>query len=120
MLVDDEPDINAALKVVLKRGGFNVITFEDPLIALEKFKPGFYDLLILDVKMPNMDGFELCEKIKRIDKKVKVCFLTASELYYEKIRGKKYHNFDRNLFIRKPIANTELIDKINSILETAK
>jgi DNA-binding response OmpR family regulator len=121
MLVDDEPDINAALKVVLKRGGFNIITFDDPLDALKKFKSSFYDLLIIDVKMPNMDGFELYEKIKKVDEKVKVCFLTASELYYESFREGKYHNLDKRLFIRKPIANAELLKQINSILqETAE
>ena len=58
MLVDDEPDINAALSVVLKRAGYDVDTFDNPFIALEKLKPGFYGLIILDVKMPQMDGFE--------------------------------------------------------------
>ena len=79
MLVDDEPDINAALSVVLKRGGYDVDTFESPLIALEKLKPGFYGLIMLDVKMPQMDGFELYREIKKVDKNAKICFLTASE-----------------------------------------
>ena len=120
MLVDDDPDINAALKVVLKRGGFSIETFDDPLDALAKYKPRFYDLLIIEVKMPNMDGFELYEKIKKVDENVKVCFLTAGELYYERFREGKYHNLDKNLFIRKPIANAELLKKINSTLETAE
>ncbi len=118
MIVDDEPDINSAFKVVLKRGGFNVDTFDDPVNALEKFKPKFYDLLILDVKMPDMDGFELYQKIKRLDGDVKICFLTASELYYERFREGKYPPLDKDLFIRKPIANRELLRKINSILDT--
>lgn len=117
MIVDDEPDINSAFKVVLKRGGFDVDTFDDPVDALEKFKPKFYDLLILDVKMPDMDGFELYQKIKRLDGDVKICFLTASELYYERFREGKYPPLDKDLFIRKPIANRELLRKINSILD---
>jgi DNA-binding response OmpR family regulator len=118
MLVDDEPDINAALSVVLKRGGYDVDTFESPLIALEKLKPGFYDLIMLDVKMPQMDGFELYREIKKVDKKVKICFLTASELYYESIRKEKFPPVDKELFIIKPISNAELLKKINAILKS--
>ena len=117
MLVDDEPDINAALSVVLKRGGYDVDTFENPLIALEKLKPGFYDLIMLDVKMPQMDGFELYREIKKVDKKAKICFLTASELYYENIRKEKFPPLDNELFIIKPISNAELLKKISFILK---
>lgn len=117
MLVDDEADINSALKVVLKRAGFDVVTFDDPVAALENFKPRFYDLCILDIKMPKMDGLEVYQKIKELDGDVKVCFLTASELYFERFREGKYPILDKDLFIRKPIANTELLKKINSILK---
>jgi DNA-binding response OmpR family regulator len=117
MLVDDEPDINAALSVVLKRAGYDVDTFDNPFIALEKLKPGFYDLIILDVKMPQMDGFELYREIKKVDKKAKICFLTASELYYENIRKEKFTPLDKELFIIKPISNAELLKKIDFILK---
>ena len=117
LLVDDEPDINAALSVVLKRAGYDVDTFDNPLIALEKLKPGFYDLIILDVKMPQMDGFELYREIKKVDKKAKICFLTASELYYENFRKEKFAPLDKELFIIKPISNAELLTKIEFILK---
>ena len=117
MLVDDEPDINAALSVVLKRAGYDVDTFDNPFIALEKLKPGFYGLIILDVKMPQMDGFELYLEIKKVDKKAKICFLTASELYYENIRKEKFTPLDKELFIIKPISNAELLKKIDFILK---
>lgn len=117
MLVDDEPDINAAMSVVLKRGGYDVDTFENPYIALEKLKPGFYGLIILDVKMPQMDGFELYREIKKVDKKAKICFLTASELYYENFRKEKFTPLDNELFIIKPISNAELLKKIDFILK---
>jgi DNA-binding response OmpR family regulator len=117
MLVDDEPDINAAMSVVLKRGGYDVDTFENPFIALEKLKPGFYGLIILDVKMPQMDGFELYREIKKVDKKAKICFLTASELYYENFRKEKFTPLDNELFIIKPISNAELLKKIDFILK---
>jgi DNA-binding response OmpR family regulator len=109
MLVDDEPDINAALSVVLKRAGYDVNTFDNPFIALEKLKPGFYGLIILDVKMPQMDGFELYREIKKVDRKAKICFLTASELYYENFRKEKFAALDKELFIIKPISNAELL-----------
>ena len=117
MIVDDEPDINSGLKVVLKREGFDVDTFDDPVDALERFKPKFYDLLILDIKMQRLDGLELYQKIKGLDGDVKICFLTASELYYERFRDGKYPTLDNDLFIRKPITNRELLRKINSILD---
>ena len=117
MLVDDEPDINAALSVVLKRGGYDVDTFVNPFIALEKLKPGFYGLIILDVKMPQMDGFELYREMKKVDKKAKICFLTASELYYENFRKDKFTSLDKELFIIKPISNAELLKKIDFILK---
>jgi DNA-binding response OmpR family regulator len=117
MLVDDEPDINSALRVVLKRAGFDVVTFDDPVAALENFKARSYDLCILDIKMPKMDGLDVYQKIKELDGDVKVCFLTASELYFERFREGKYPILDKDLFIRKPIANVELLKKINSILK---
>lgn len=76
-VVDDELDITLTLKSVLEQSGFNVDLFNDPLLALQNFKTNFYDLIILDIKMPKMNGFDLYEKIKMIDNKVKVCFLTA-------------------------------------------
>jgi DNA-binding response OmpR family regulator len=82
LVVDDESDICFVLKRVLGEYGFVVDSYDDPLIALEKFKADFYNLVILDIKMPELDGFSLYRKIKRLDKKVKVCFLTAGEMYY--------------------------------------
>jgi two-component system, OmpR family, response regulator ChvI len=61
---------------------FKVDTSNDPQEALSNFKPGYYDLVILDIKMPKIDGFELYEKIKKKEDKVKICLLTVSELYY--------------------------------------
>jgi len=116
MLVDDEPDINTALEVVLTRAGFGVDTFEDPLIALEKTRRTSYDLIILDVKMPNMDGFDLYQEIRKNNEKVKICFITASELFYERLRQKKYMHLDKSLFIRKPVSNADLIQRIDSWL----
>ena len=77
LIVDDEPDICIALKEVLEGNGFNVDTFIDPTLVLEKFKSNMYDLLILDIKMPVMNGFLLYAQIKKIDLNIKALFLTA-------------------------------------------
>ena len=116
MLVDDEIDVISVLKIVLEDNGFQVDPFEDPLYALRNYKSGLYDLLILDIKMPEMDGFELYDEIKKIDNKVKVCFLTASEMYYSKSRKEKYSLIDKDLFIQKPIENEDLVKVIGKIL----
>jgi CheY-like chemotaxis protein len=116
MVVDDEADVISVLEIVLEENGFEVNTFEDPIVALKSYRAGVYDLLILDIKMPKMDGFELYDQIKKIDDNAKVCFLTASEMYYKNSRKEKYCSLDKDLFIQKPIANEDLIEEINKIL----
>jgi DNA-binding response OmpR family regulator len=117
LVVDDEPDLTQVSTLALEYHGYKVDSFNDPQEALSKFKPGLYDLIIIDIKMPNMDGFELYHEIKKKDNNVKVCFLTASELYYEEFRKKEYSALDRNLFIQKPIGNEDLIKEINKMLK---
>jgi DNA-binding response OmpR family regulator len=75
--VDDEQDITSILCSVLEESGFEVVSFNEPLLALQHFKPRYYHLAILDIKMPDMNGFELYRHIRKKDKRVKVCFLTA-------------------------------------------
>ncbi len=86
MIVDDEHDVNTMLKKVFEQSGFNADSYDDPILALENFKAGSYDLLLLDIKMPEMDGFHLYQEMKKIDKKIKVYFLTPSEMYYEQFQ----------------------------------
>jgi DNA-binding response OmpR family regulator len=113
LIVDDEQDVFTVLKMVLEQNGLNADYFEDPVSALEKFKPDLYDLLLLDIKMPKMNGFELFKEMRKIDNKAKVCFLTASELYYEQFReGGEFSSINKDLFLRKPIKNEELIKEI--------
>jgi DNA-binding response OmpR family regulator len=81
--VDDEPDVCTMLRKVLEQYGFNADSYDDPILALENFKAGLYELLLLDIKMPEMDGFLLYQEMKKIENKIKVCFLTASEMYHE-------------------------------------
>ena len=117
LVVDDEPDLTQVSTLALEYHGFKVDSFTDPQEALSKYKPGLYDLVILDIKMPKMDGFELYHEIKKKDNNANVCFLTASELYYEEFRKKEYCALNRNLFIRKPIENEELVKQITKMIK---
>jgi CheY-like chemotaxis protein len=83
MAVDDEPDITFTLKKELEQNGFSLDVFNDPLAALSNFKADYYDLILLDVHMPQMNGLELYQEINKKDKNVKACFVTSYELHYE-------------------------------------
>jgi DNA-binding response OmpR family regulator len=120
LVVDDEPDLTFGCSMTLEMEGFEVDTFNDPLLALSNFKPNTYNLVLLDVKMPKMDGFTLYNEIKKRDPKANVCFLTASELYYEQFRKEEFCNLNKDLFIQKPIENQELIKRIYNILNKNK
>jgi DNA-binding response OmpR family regulator len=119
LVVDDESDLTEVSRLALEYHGFKVDTFNDSEEVLSNFKPDYYDLVILDIKMPKMDGFELYDELKKKDSDVKICFLTASELYYEEFRKKEYNALDKNLFIRKPIDNEGLLKEVNRIITSA-
>jgi DNA-binding response OmpR family regulator len=117
LLVDDEPDVTYTVEKVLENNGFVVCSYNDPTLALSNFKLGSYDLLLLDIRMPKMNGFELYQKMREIDSNVKICFLTASELFYEEYRRLDvYPRVNKERFIQKPIRTEELIHLINEIL----
>jgi CheY-like chemotaxis protein len=120
MLVDDEADILELFKMVLEESDarLKVDAFLDPIVALKNFRPGLYDLLLIDIAMPKMNGFELYDKIRELDKKVKISIVTASEMFYEEIRKEAFPELDTTTcFIRKPIANPDLIQQVREILE---
>jgi DNA-binding response OmpR family regulator len=117
LIVDDEDDINLLFKMVLEDKGYKIDTFNDPLVALQNFTAGAYDLLLLDMLMPNMNGFELYQKIRMIDDKVKICFLTASGINHEEFRKRAASiATTENCFFIKPIENEELIKRVNEQL----
>ena len=113
--MDDEYDVSLAMKLVLEENGFKVDSFIDASEALENFTNGIYDLVILDVKMPAMSGFILQKKIRELDDKVTICFLTVADEVYYKILKKHYPNVDENCVIRKPVDNDSLLRRIKSI-----
>lgn len=113
MAIDDEPDITLMLRLGLEDGGFDVDAFSDPELALSSFRPGLYDLVLIDIMMPKMDGFALYEQLKKVDPGVKVCFLTASEMYHEENRGIEHCALNKDLFLQKPISTDDLIMEVN-------
>ena len=119
LLVDNEADITYALENALENYGYSIYSFNDSMLALNSYKSNFYDLVILDIKMPKMDGFELYNKIKEKDSKVKICFLTASELFYEEFRKIRYvlgEKLGEEYFIQKPIKTDDLVQKMNVLM----
>jgi DNA-binding response OmpR family regulator len=113
LLVDNELDNTSLFRMVLEGNGFDVDVFNDSTLVLANFKPEYYELIILDIRMPKIDGLELCLKIRKIDDKVKICFLTASEIYDEKLKALLQElDQDVKCFISKPI---ELDDFVNRI-----
>ena len=99
MAVDDAPDITLTVKLGLEASGlFEVDTFNDPELALSSFKPGLYDLALLDMRMPKMYGHELYDEMKKIDDRLKVCFMTATYQNYEALRGSISNNRNRVLY----------------------
>jgi CheY-like chemotaxis protein len=120
LLVDDEPDIIYTITKVLETSGFVVDPYTDPTLALSDFRPKLYDLILLDIKMPKMNGLDLYQQLMRIDPDVKVCFLTASELFYEEYRKLDANpRIDKAHFIQKPFPSEELIYQIKEMLHSS-
>jgi CheY-like chemotaxis protein len=115
LIIDDEEDITSALKAGLERYGINVDVSNNPVLILSNFKPGYYDLVILDIRMPNMDGFELYKVIRKLDNKIKICFWTAFEVAYEQF-AKTFPTLSDQYFIKKPITLDDLVNRINKIM----
>jgi DNA-binding response OmpR family regulator len=117
LIVDDEDDITSSFKRILEIHGFEVDAYNDSMLALSKFRANYYDIALLDIKMPNIDGFDLYNKIKEMDNNIRICFLTASEAYYQQFREKDYSQLSRDLFIQKPIELEELLKRIENVLK---
>jgi two-component system, OmpR family, response regulator ChvI len=116
LIVDDEPDIAQVLKMGLEDNGFSVDAYNDPLDAISNFKAGSYDLLLIDIKMPKMNGFELYKKLHQIDEKAKICFITAYELYYDEFK-RVFPKIKVECFIRKPVSINNLARVIKDELQ---
>lgn len=116
LVVDDEPDITFTLKEGLEKSGlFDVEAFTDPQLALSNFKAGYYDFLLIDIRMPKIDGYELYDKIRNIDGKVKACFISAYNINYRALR-EQFPTLEMECYA-KPLEIDELIRKITDELD---
>src|SRR5437899_4284182 len=122
LIIDDDVDITITFKAGIE--DFNndankkieVYTSNNPVVALSEFKPNFYDLLLVDINLPHMNGFELCEKILAIDINVKVCFMSSGEINREALR-EIYPAVSLGCFIKKPVNLDYLIERIKAELD---
>ncbi|MGB6532156.1 MAG: response regulator, partial [Candidatus Nitrosopolaris sp.] len=115
LFVNDDADTTAVMKTGLTRHGFEVETFVDSKSALQNFKPGVYDLLLLDVLMKGIDGFELYDKMRKIDENIHICFISVSNNFYEKYKS-LYPEIQNECFIQKPIRIKELASIIENLV----
>ncbi len=124
LIVDDEPDITLTFKQGLEAENskdsnkifFDVKTYNDPFTALSEFKPHFYDLLLVDVNMPNMDGFEFASRILEHDVNVRVCFVTAKEINIQALK-EQLPSLSLGCFIKKPVSIENLVSKVRVELD---
>jgi two-component system, OmpR family, response regulator ChvI len=121
LLVDDESDVTIVLTFALEDYGFEVESYNNPLVALSNFKPNYYDLAILDIKMPEMNGFELLREIRKEDENLRICFLTALTELRDHMSdiNELSPAFVKDGIIRKPISNKDLLNDINRILSSS-
>ena len=118
ILVDDEPDIAFSFNIGLEDYGFVVDSFNDPLLALSSFKVGLYTMAILDIKMPKMNGFELGAKIRKLDDKIKISFISAFDIPKENLKTTAPTLYEEKpLIIRKPISIDDLVSRVKEKLE---
>jgi CheY-like chemotaxis protein len=124
LIIDDEPDVTLTLKVGLEvyyyhdneRRRFEVYSYNDPEVALSKFKPNFYDLLLTDIYMPKMDGFELSQRVVEIDANIRVCFMSSAEVNIEALR-EVYPKISFGCFIQKPVEMEYLVKRLLAELD---
>ena len=124
LIVDDHPDIILTFKKGLEAENeysagkifFQVYAYDDPLLALSEFKLNFYDLLLVDVNMPKVNGFEFSEKILELDVNVRVCYISAGEMNTEALR-EQYPTLSIGCFIKKPITIENLVRRVKAELE---
>ena len=118
LLVDDESDICLLYQMVLNDAGYKCDSYTDSVKAIQEFRVSYYDLVLLDIKMPKLNGYELCRSIREQDKSVKIVFITASEAFYEDVRNELYPDLYNIHYIQKPIGNDELVERVNATIKT--
>jgi DNA-binding NtrC family response regulator len=116
LVIDDDPDITKLYKTALEEGGMiNVSTYNDPKKALSEFKPNMFNIALIDVRMPSMNGFELYGEIKKLDPHIKVCFVTGFEVNYRALK-EIFPDLPEECYISKPTTMKHLIDHVHDLL----
>lgn len=117
LVVDDDPDITALYKAALQEAGeVKVDTYNDPVVALSEFKPHYYDISLIDVRMPNMNGFDLYKEIKKLDPIIRVCFITAFDVNYQALQ-EIFPGLAQECYISKPTTMTKLKEHMHHLLQ---
>jgi DNA-binding NtrC family response regulator len=116
LIVDDDLDLTSMFKMVIEMNGFEVGAYNDPLLALRDFKANTFGMALLDLRMPQMNGFQLYNKLQEIDNKMKVCFITAFEDYNEEFKQSFPELDEKKCFVRKPKAIEDLVKHVAAIL----
>jgi len=119
IVIDDDVGTALFFKICLEDEGHQVSIFNDPSSLLEEFEPGMYDLLITDIRMPRINGFELASRIRNMDSKIRICLATAFEEYYQSII-KSYTDLSFNCIIRKPINKDSFLEIVGDRLKQPK
>ena len=114
LLVDDDLDTCMTFKEILEEYEYDVDAYDKSQDALQNFKSGIYDLVVLDIKMPKIDGVKLYHKIRKIDKRVRVCFITAPQEYYTEYVPELKK--EEECFMQKPISVENFVSRVNSVL----
>jgi len=115
LIIDDDKDINNLFKIYLEKNGrYQIDAYTDPVNALYYFKKGLYDLVLLDLKMPQIDGITMYKQLKKIDNNTSICLITADIAHLEQLK-EKIPNIEKYV-IYKPILLKNLKDKIDSLL----
>lgn len=117
LFVEDDINLQYVTRDNLEENGYSVECFSDGKSALDSFQSGNYDLCILDVMLPEMDGFTLADKIRQIDHNVPIIFLTAKSMKEDRIQGLKLGGDD---YITKPFSMEELVLRIEVFLKRSK
>jgi DNA-binding response OmpR family regulator len=124
LIVDDDPDITFTFKKAFEEANrisgnkisFHASTYNDPIVALSEFKPDFYDLLLVDINMPKMNGFDFCAKVFEMDVNPRVCFMSSGLINQEALT-EQYPSLSIGCFIKKPVTIENLVRRVEAELE---
>jgi DNA-binding response OmpR family regulator len=124
LIIDDDPDVTLTFKVAFKeanringnRNSFHVKAYNDPILALSEFKPDLYDLMLVDINMPEMNGFEFALKVMEVDANPRICFMSSGLINQEALR-EQYPLLSIGCFISKPVSMENLIKRVKAELE---